>query len=164
MCGVCACVREVCVVVLEQILQLYPDERLKKKQTLKLLFSKGYLIGERELCQQRLVAAVLAFFSRSYRHAGQIATNNWTKIDMCIQDNMQVYIWKNTSAERWRHVDTFTKPKLPQQQNQNWHVVDTNKFRSGIKTHQQRDGDKLALYKIYCYMSMYKFVLINISR
>jgi len=50
-----------CACMYEQILQLYPDERLKK--TLKLLFSKGYLIGERELCQQRLVATVLAFFS-----------------------------------------------------------------------------------------------------
>jgi len=50
-----------CACMYEQILQLYPDERLKK-QTLKLLFSKGYLIGERELCQQRLVATVLAFF------------------------------------------------------------------------------------------------------
>jgi len=58
-----------CACMYEQILQLYLDERLKK-QTLKLLFSKGYLIGERELCQQRLVATVLAFFLRSYRHAG----------------------------------------------------------------------------------------------
>ena len=32
MCGVCACVREVCVVVLEQILQLYPVERQSKKK------------------------------------------------------------------------------------------------------------------------------------
>jgi len=31
-CGVCACVREVCVVVLEQILQLYPVERQSKKK------------------------------------------------------------------------------------------------------------------------------------
>ena len=72
MLGGCAC-------MYEQILQLYPDERLKKK-TLKLLFSKGYLIGERELCQQRLVATVLAFFSRSYRHAGQVDTFTKTKI------------------------------------------------------------------------------------
>ena len=71
MLGGCAC-------MYENILQLYPDERLKK--TLKLLFSKGYLIGERELCQQRLVATVLAFFSRSYRHAGQVDTFTKTKI------------------------------------------------------------------------------------
>ena len=71
MLGGCAC-------MYEQILQLYPDERLKK--TLKLLFSKGYLIGERELCQQRLVATVLAFFSRSYRHARQVNTFTKTKI------------------------------------------------------------------------------------
>ena len=71
MLGGCAC-------MYEQILQLYSDESLKK--TLKLLFSKGYLIGERELCQQRLVATVLAFFSRSYRHAGQVNTFTKTKI------------------------------------------------------------------------------------
>ena len=71
MLGGCAC-------MYENILQLYPDERLKK--TLKLLFSKGYLIGERELCQQRLVATLLAFFSRSYRHAGQVDTFTKTKI------------------------------------------------------------------------------------
>ena len=71
MLGGCAC-------MYEQILQLYPDGSLKK--TLKLLFSKGYLIGERELCQQRLVATVLAFFSRSYRHAGQVNTFTKTKI------------------------------------------------------------------------------------
>jgi len=62
-----------CACMYEQILQLYPDESLKK--TLKLLFSKGYLIEERELCQQRLVATVLAFFSRSYRHAEQVNTH-----------------------------------------------------------------------------------------
>jgi len=67
-----------CACMYEQILQLYPDESLKK--TLKLFFSKGYLIGERELCQQRLVATVLAFFSRSYRHAGQVNTFTKTKI------------------------------------------------------------------------------------
>ena len=33
MCGVCACVREGCVVVLEQILQLYPVERQSKKKS-----------------------------------------------------------------------------------------------------------------------------------
>ena len=72
MLGGCAC-------MYEQILQLYPDERLKKKLS-KCFFSKGYLIGKRELCQQRLVAAVLAFFSRSYRHAGQVDTFTKTKI------------------------------------------------------------------------------------
>ena len=41
MCGVCACVREVCVVVLEQILQLYPVERQSKKKYKLELFSLG---------------------------------------------------------------------------------------------------------------------------